>query len=233
MITWPAGSTRSASLTVSAAPSTQRAQLASAGSQRSSSTWSASPAPRPAISSRTSPRVTAGGRGGGRNGGAGITTLTGAPGSICRLATPSSSAWASTPRSPGSQARRTVSRVPASTRPSGVATRRYSRLLKLSTRPSPSSVTADAWMPSWLSSTLAAPTARSPAGSTAEIRAVSVTRPCRSSGTAGSARSNRPLAEVWARRGSSWSCHPAGAGQSPVMPQATSSAAAATGAPEL
>ena len=88
-------------------------------------------------------------------------------------------------------------------------------------------------MPSSLSSTLATPTARSPAGSTAEIRAVIVTLPCRSAGIFGSSSSNRPLSPATTRFGSSLSCHSGGGGHAPWMFHWMSIAAFGTGAPEL
>ncbi len=64
-------------------------------------------------------------------------------------------------------------------------------------------------MPSSLSSTLAEPVARSPAGSTAEICAVSVAVPCRSAGIFGRSSSNRPLSPVTERLGRSFLVHSA------------------------
>ena len=137
------------------------------------------------------------------------------------------------PRSVGSQLRFTVTGVFASTRPSGVLTRTNRRLLKPCTSPSPSSVTAATWMPSCESSTLATPSTRSPAASTALMRAVTVTRPTRSAGTAGNGTSKRPAAVATTAAGSLSGVHSGDGGHSPSTLHWRARRAAETGAPEL
>lgn len=111
-----------------------------------------------------------------------------------------------------------------------MVTRRYVRLLKPSTSPSPSSVSAATWIGAGDNTTEPPPRALSPAASTTSADTTTRSRSIRSAGTGPSATRNRPSGPVTARWGS---VHAVGSGQRPsATERVTTTGAEATGAPD-